>query len=125
MKNAKYTIVIASVIGLLGIFVLPYVEGIKLWALRSEGSVSSQIYIALFGFLCTFVVAGLATVRGAMGRSLGIMSTILFLLTLAVGAVHDGFKDGTAIGAKALLIAAVIGLVASIVVVVKPERHAV
>lgn len=125
MKNAKYTIVVASVLGLLGIFALPYVEGIKLWALRSEGSVSSQVYIALFGFLCALVVAGLGAARGRMGRGLGIATTVLFLLTLAVGAVHDGFKDGTAIGAKALLIAALVGLVASLVVVVKPERHAV
>lgn len=124
MKNAKYTIVAASVLGLLGIFALPYVEGIKLWALRSEGEVSSQVYIALFGFLCALVVAGIAAARGKMGRALGIVTTILYLLTLAVGAVHDGFKDGTAIGAKVLLIAAVLGFVASIAVVVKPERHA-
>jgi hypothetical protein len=124
MKNAKYTILIASVLGLLGIFALPYVEGIKLWALRSEGAVSSQVYIALFGFLAPLVVAGLAAARGAMGRSLGIVTMILFLLTLAVGAVHDGFKDGTAIGAKILLCAALLGFVASLAVVVRPERRA-
>ena len=124
MKNTKYIIATVAVLGLLGIFALPYIEGIKLWALRSEGSVSSQIYIVLFGFLGALVVSGVGMLRGALTRGLGIASLILFLLTLATGAVRDGFKDGTASGAKILLLAALAGLVMSVAAVVKPERRA-
>lgn len=123
MKNTKHVIVVASVLGLLAIFALPYIEGMKLWDFRKIDEVSSQVYIALFGFLAALVVAGLAAARGALGRGLGIVTAILFALTLAVGAVHDGFKSGTAIGGKLVLIAAVVGLAASLVAVVKPERR--
>lgn len=122
MKNAKHIIAIAALFGLLGIFALPYVEGIKLWTLRSEGEVASQVYIALFGFLCALMVAGVGVLRGAMSRALGVVTLILFLLTFAVGAVHDGFKQGTAIGGKVLLLAAVAGFLTSLVAIVKPER---
>ena len=123
MKNAKYAIAVASVLGLLAIFALPYIEGMKLWELRKIEEVSSQVYIALFGFLGALVISALAVVRGIMGRALGIVTVLLFLLTLAVEAVHDGFKSGTAVGGKILLLAAIVGLVMSVAAAIKPERR--
>lgn len=122
MKNLKHVIAIAALFGLLGIFVLPYIEGIKLWTLHSDESVSSQIYIALCCYVGALLVAGVAVLRGAMTRAFGIVTLILFLLTLAVGAVHEGFHEGIAIGGKVLLLSAILGLVSSLFVVIKPER---
>ena len=135
MKNLKFAIIASGVLGLIACF-LPYIsEGgmsASLWDLHkipagNEGLLNGpkQVYLVLglFG-IATLVAATSAAsklVRGLAGVAAG-----SFLLTFACELVRKGMTGdhgvSTAIGGKMLFIAALAGLVTSIVATVKPER---
>jgi hypothetical protein len=138
MKPIKIVVAAAAVIGLLATFLLPYisVEGLsmKFWDFRSMPSGFSdgllngpkQVYVALVGFLLMGAVGVHAIVNGRFARWAGIVGAVGGLFCLATEGVRKGLMGGgegmsTAIGGKLLFVAALVGLVASIVGAVKPE----
>lgn len=137
MKPIKIVVAVAAVLGLLATFALPYisVEGLsmKFWDFRSmpEGLTSGllngpkQVYVALVGFLMMGAVAVHAIVNGRFARWAGIVGAFGGLFAFATEGVRKGLSGAegmsTAIGGKLLFIAALVGLVASIVGAVKPE----
>ena len=129
MKQIKFGILGAGVIGAIAIF-LPYIsEGplsMKFWDFRKVETVGAQPYIALVGFLLAAAMGGLATARKRLSRGLAIGALVGFALAILPDGVRKGLSgDGgmhTAIGGKLLFLAAAIGLVVAIVGVVKPEK---
>ena len=138
MKPIKIVMAVAGLLGLVAIFALPYIsaEGmsLKFWDFRTmPESISSgllngpkQVYVAVVGFLVVLGAgsAGLAMKR--LPRGAAIAGAIGGLLCLATEGVRKGLMGGgegmsTAIGGKLLFLAAVTGLVASIIGAVKPE----
>lgn len=137
MKPIKIVVAVAAVLGLLATFALPYisVEGLsmKFWDFRSmpsgfaDGLLNGpkQVYVALVGFLMMGAVAVHAIVNGRFARWAGIVGALGGLFALATEGVRKGLSGAegmsTAIGGKLLFIAAIVGLVASVVGAVKPE----
>jgi urease gamma subunit len=138
MKPTKIVLAVAGVLGLLAIFALPYIsaEGfsMKFWDFRKmpDGIASGllngpkQVYVALAGFLTVAIVGAQAFASKRLARGAAIAGAVGCLLALATEGVRKGLSgaDGmsTAIGGKLLFVAAIVGLVASIVGAVKPER---
>ena len=135
MKNLKFAIIASGVLGLIACF-LPYIsEGgmsASLWDLHkipagNEGLLNGpkQVYLVLglFG-IATLVAATSAASK--LARGLAGVAAGSFLLTSACELVRKGMTGdhgvSTAIGGKMLFIAALAGLVTSIVATVKPER---
>ena len=119
MKQIKFGILGAGVIGLISIF-LPYISAgpisMKFWDFRKMPAGMSgllngpnQVYIALIGFLAAAVVAGLAVAGKRLIRWQAIVGLVGFLLAFATGG-------------KLLFLAALIGVVASIAGIAKPEK---
>jgi hypothetical protein len=139
MKQLKLGILGAGLVGLIAIF-LPYIsaggQSMKFWDFRQmpSGFASGllngpkQVYIALIGFLAAGAVAGLAVATKRLARWQAIVGLVGFLLALATEGVRKGLSGaegiGTAIGGKLLFLAAIAGIVVSIVGIAKPEKAA-
>lgn len=137
MKPIKIVVAVAAVLGLLATFALPYisVEGLsmKFWDFRSMPSGFAtgllngpkQVYVALVGFLMMGAVGVHAIVNGRFARWAGIVGALGGLFCLATEGVRKGLSGAegvsTAMGGKLLFIAAIVGLVASVIGAVKPE----
>lgn len=138
MKPIKIVMAAAGVLGLLAVFVLPYIsaEGmsLKFWDFRAmpEGLASGllngpkQVYVAIVGFLVVLGAGGFGLMNKRLPRGAAIAGAVGCLLCLATEGVRKGLMGGgegmsTAIGGKLLFLAAVTGLVASIIGAVKPE----
>jgi len=134
MKQTKFILIAAGVIGLIACF-LPYfsAEGhsVSFWefhkahqsAMQGLLNGPKQVYIAMVGY-------ALAGVMGVLGmkqllRWQAIVGAVGGLLAIACEAVRKGFSSEhgmhTAIGAKLLLIAALVAVVGGILGAAKPE----
>ena len=117
MNNVKFGIVAAGGLGILAAF-LPFVsmgdQTMSLFGMRSL--VAGQVYLTLGCFVVALVVGLLALKKAA--RWHGIVATLAF----GLGVLKNRGNMEGAIGAKLLLIAALLGLVASVIVLVKPEK---
>lgn len=139
MKPLKIVITVCALLGLLSIFALPYMSGeglsIKYWEFRQLPSSMmtgllngpKQVYVALIAFLVPALLGALALATKQLARWQAIVATVFFLIAFAPEGVRKGLtgEDGvsTAIGGKLLFLAALIGLVASIVGIAKPEKR--
>ena len=137
MKQIKFGILGAGVIGLISIF-LPYISAgpisMKFWDFRkipsgiSSGLLNgpNQVYLALIGFLAAAVVGGLAVAGKRLIRWQAIVGLVGFLLAFATEGVRKGLAGAegvsTSIGGKLLFIAAAVGVIASIAGIAKPEK---
>lgn len=135
MKQTKFVIIAAGVLGIIACF-LPYVsEGpisMSLWDFHkfpagNSGLVNGpkQVYIALGAFAIPALLAATA-LASKLQRALAGIGAVSFLATFALELVRKGMTGdhgvSTAIGGKLLFLSALVGLVASIVAVVKPEE---
>lgn len=122
MKNIKFAVLACGVLGLIGCF-LPMVsaEGLSFsfWdAHKAPDGV--QVYLVMAGY-------ALAAVMGAMGaakgfkRPQGIAALVGF--AFVIFKFRGGFMDllKAAIGAKLMFIAALAGVVVSVIALAKPE----
>ncbi len=135
MKQTKFVILAAGILGIIATFALPYMSkgemSVKFWdfskmpesAMRGLLNGPKQVYIALAGYALLIVTGALAMKRCV--RIHGIMAIVFSLLTLATEGVRKGLTgDGgmsTAIGGKMLFVAAILGLVGGALAVAKPE----
>ena len=121
MENVKYAILGCGVLGLLGVF-LPMVSvgdaSISLWKLRAFDA--GQVYIVMLGFLIPAIMGGMA-LKGKLLRWQGIVAVLGFgLCVIKLRPIGDSF--GGAIGAKLMILGALVGLLAAIAAVVKPAK---
>ncbi len=135
MKQTKFVIIAAGVLGIIACF-LPYVsEGpisMSLWDFHkfpagNSGLVNGpkQVYIALAAFAIPALLAATA-LASKLQRALAGIGAVSFLATFALELVRKGMTGdhgvSTAIGGKLLFLSALVGLVASVVAVAKPEE---
>jgi len=135
MKNLKFAIIASGVLGLIACF-LPYIsEGglsVSAWDLHKLPAGNSgllngpkQVYLMLGLFGIGALVAATAA-ASKLQRGLAGIATGAFLLTFTCELVRKGMTGdhgvSTAIGGKLLFVAALAGLVTSIVATVKPEQ---
>ena len=123
MKQIKFALLGAGLLGVIAIFALPFVSmgpiSFTLWKIREADS--GAVYITLLGFLAGAVAGGLAVAAKQLVRWQAIVGIVGF--GLAFIKVRDGLTgEGSGIGAKLMFISALIGLIASIVAVAKPEK---
>ncbi len=122
MKNIKFAVLACGLLGLIACF-LPMIsmEGmsISFWdAHKAPDGV--QVYLVMAGY-------ALAAVMGAMGAAKGLKRPQAIAALVGFAFVVFKFRGGffdllkAAIGAKLMFVAAVAGLVVSILAVAKPE----
>lgn len=135
MKQTKFVIIAAGVLGIIALF-LPYIsEGplsLSMWDFRKLPSGNSglingpkQVYVALVAFAIPALLAATA-LASKLQRALAGVAAVSFLATFALELVRKGMTGAqgvsTAIGGKLVFLAALVGLIASIVAVAKPEE---
>lgn len=135
MKQTKLVIIAAGVLGIIALF-LPYIsEGplsLSMWDFRKMPAGNSglingpkQVYVALVAFAIPALLAATA-LASRLQRALAGVAAVSFLSTFALELVRKGMTGegavSTAIGGKLVFVAALVGLVASIVAVAKPEE---
>jgi hypothetical protein len=135
MKQLKPVILFAGLIGIIAAF-LPYIsiEGHSMtyWDFhKMPGSEfvgilkgPKQVYWALACFAVPAAMGAWA-LAGRLTRAHGIVSTVFFLAAFAPEGVRKGLLGGdgisTAIGGKLLFLGALVGLVAAVIAIAKPE----
>ena len=134
MKQTKLVIIVAGILGIIAAF-LPYIsEGpfsLSYWDFHKMPAGNSgllngpkQVYVALALFAVPALLAATA-LASRLQRALAAVAGISFLLTFSLEGVRKGLMGAegvsTAIGGKLLFVAAIVGLVSSLVAVVKPE----
>ena len=119
MENIKYAILGCGILGALGIF-LPMVsmgeQSISLWDAKAFDA--AQVYMVLVGFLVPTAMGGMAIKSGMARWQSGVAIGGFALCALKLRPWGDVF--GGAIGAKLMILATFIGLIAAIVSVVQP-----
>ncbi len=124
MKQIKFVILGAGLLGLIAFFFLPYVSAgglrITLWEGR-KGPESGQVYLVMLCFLVPFILGVMAAVKGGPARWQSIVATLCFLL--GVIKTRDAFGDFMGAGAKILFFSGLIGLIAAIASIVKPAEE--
>lgn len=135
MKQTKLVIIAAGVLGIIALF-LPYIsEGplsLSMWDFRKMPAGNSglingpkQVYVALVAFAIPALLAATA-LASRLQRALAGVAAVSFLATFALELVRKGMTGAegvsTAIGGKLVFVAALVGLVASVVAVAKPEE---
>jgi len=135
MKQLKVAIAAAGIIGIIAVF-LPYIsiEGHSMtyWDFHKlPGSEFAgllkgpkQVYVALACFAVPLMM-GLMALAGRLARWQGVVSSVFFLAAFGPEGVRKGLLGGdgisTAIGGKLVFLAALVGLVASVAAIAKPE----
>ena len=114
MDKAKYGVLAAGALGIVGAF-LPIMMGVSL--IDMIGLDAVQGILTLAGYLVGLVV-GIIGLSKPFTRPLAITATVFFALSFIK--TLDAFSGE--IGGKLLFIAALIGLVSSIMMIVKPEE---
>ncbi len=120
MKPLKFAIAGAGLLGVIATF-LPLIDalGISL-SLWDKMSTSPLWFLLTFaGYLVGLVVGVAAIVKPPLKRELAAVAAVGFALSSL--RMRAGFD--AAIGGKLLLIAGLVGLIVSIVAVVKPEEE--
>jgi hypothetical protein len=133
MKQTKFILLAAGVLGLLACF-LPYVSkgsiSVSYWDFHkmpegTRGLINGpkQVYVAMVCFGLTALMGGLGLKR--LLRWQGIVAAVMCLLAFALEGVRKGLSGdhgvSTAIGGKLLFVAALVGLVGGILAAAKPE----
>jgi len=120
LQNLKFGILGASIIGIIAAF-LPFIafgdESISLFQVMGAPGAAGQVILTMAGFVIGLVLSIIALKNG-FSRVFGIVATVGFALSFIK--LLDAFGPG-AIGAKLLFIGALVGLVLSIVKIVKPD----
>lgn len=123
MNNLKLGVLVCGVVGLIGCF-LPMVSGegmsISLWDVHSADM--GQVLMVMIGYGLG-IVAGVMAMKGGMQRWQGIMAVVGF--AFVVFKFRGGFLDlitHGAIGGKLMGLAAVAGLVFSVLCIAKPAE---
>ena len=119
MKNLKYGILALGALGLLACF-LPFVsfggQSISFFGMRKGAA--GQVFITMGGFLLAAVMGGMGLKQLLKWQAGAAAAGFAFVLFKLRDGIMDLLKHG-AIGAKLMVVAAVAGLVVSILAAVK------
>lgn len=124
MNNLKFGVLACGLIGLIGCF-LPMVSeagmSMSFFGMRKFMG-GGQIFLTMGGYIAALVMGAMAAAKPPMQRWQAIVATIgfAFVLFKLRDGITDFLKHG-AIGAKLMIIAAIAGLVVSILCIAKPE----
>jgi hypothetical protein len=126
MKGLKFALVVLGLLGIVGLF-LPYVSmgemSYKMWDARHEEAL--KVYLPLAGYGVAALM-GLIAVRSGLGRIHSLLALLGFGLAMLVKEVRIGLTgEGAlqpAIGGKVVFIAAALGLLVSLIGLIKPEK---
>ena len=135
MKQTKFVIIAAGILGVVACFLPYFSEGpisVSMWDFRempagTTGLINGpkQVYIALGLFAIPALLAATA-LASRLQRALAGIAAGSFLLAFTLELVRKGMTgEGpihTALGGKLVFLAALVGLVASVVAVAKPEE---
>lgn len=135
MKHLKFVIAGFGVLGVVAIF-LPYFKmgplSVAVWDAKDDEA--AKTYITLVAFLIPAVMGIMASVQGKLVRWQSIVAAVGFGLAFLPPFARNGLSPGKAvgagdavsggIGAYLLFFAAVLGLVAAIAAIVKPDEAA-
>ena len=135
MKQLKFAIAATGILGIIAVF-LPYIsiEGhsMTFWDFHKIPASDmvgllkgpKQVYVALACFAVPLMM-GLMALAGRLARWQGVVSSVFFLAAFGPEGVRKGLLGGdgisTAIGGKLVFLAALVGLVASVAAIDKPE----
>lgn len=127
MKPVKFVLLALGALSLIAVF-LPFVEAGPLkasfWELREAKA--APTFIALLGSLALAGVAGLGVAKGRFTRGMAAGTAVLGLVIAAITILQFSpeapFAKVAGTGAKLLLGAGLVGFVASIVALIKPDR---
>ena len=127
MKPLKFVLLALGLVCLIAVF-LPFLKlgefSVSLWKLKAIKA--GPTWIALLGSVAMVAVAGVGVAKGELGRGLAIGATIAGLLIATITFLQFSpeapFGKVSGIGAKLLLMGGLVGFVAGIVGIVKPER---
>src|SRR3569623_2999074 len=135
MKQLKYVLAGAGLIGIIAAFLLYIsIEGhsMTFWDFHKfpGGEMAGllkgpkQVYVAL-ACIAVPLALGLWAMAGRLARWMGGVSSVVFLAAVGPEGVRKGLMGGdgvsTAIGGKLLFLAALVGLVAAVAAIAKPE----
>jgi hypothetical protein len=121
MKNLKYGILGLGVLGLLGCF-LPFVSfgdmSFSLFAARKGDAANT--FMVMGAFAAAAVMGGMALSKPLLKWQAGVAAAGFGLVLLKLrAAITHVFSQGFGIGAKLIIVAAIAGLVVSILAAVK------
>ena len=135
MKQLKIVLAATGLIGIIAAF-LPYISiaghSMTFWDFhKMPGSEMAgllkgpkQVYVALVCFAVPLAL-GLMALAGRLTRWMGSVSAVFFLAAFGPEGVRKGLMGGdgisTAIGGMLLFLAALVGLVAAVAAIAKPE----
>lgn len=119
MDNLKYGVVLSGLVGLIACF-LPLGPGLaNLWDMRTHAPV--ETYTTLIAYAVGFVVPAFAVANPPILRWQAIVAVLAFgFVLIKLRAVLGVFLTEGAVGGKLLVVAPVLGLVFSILCLVKP-----
>ncbi len=124
MSKLKFAVIACGLLGLIATFLPMQTFGdksVSFWSMK-ELYGPSHVYMIMAGFAAALVMGILAAAKPPMQRSQAIVSAVgcAFVLFKLRELLSTMLKDG-AIGAKLMVVAAIAGLVVSILCVAKPE----
>lgn len=126
MNNLKFGVLACGLIGLIAVF-LPWVSmgelSMSLWKAR-EGD-AAQVYLIMGSFAAALVMGAMAAAKPPMQRWQSIVALIGFALVVVKirnGLPVDFLKAPGGIGMKLVGLAAIAGVVFSILTLAKPEK---
>ncbi|HVK77727.1 MAG TPA: hypothetical protein VM734_30690 [Kofleriaceae bacterium] len=129
MKPVKFVLLALGALCLLAVF-LPFVEAgpikASFWELRQAKA--APTFIALIGSLALAGLGGLGVAKQRFTRGMAAGTAVLGLIIAAITILQFSpeapFGKVAGLGAKILLAGGLVGFVASIVALIKPDRAA-
>jgi hypothetical protein len=127
MKPVKFVLLALGALCAIAVF-LPFVQAgplkLSFWELREAKA--APTFIALLGSLALAGIAGLGVAKGRFTRGMAAgtaaLGLIIAVITILQFTPEEPFGKFAGIGAKILLGGGLIGFVASIVGLIKPDR---
>jgi len=119
MDNLKFGVVLSGLVGLIACF-LPLGVGVtSFWSMRIHAP--ADAWMTLFAYAVGFVVPALALLKPPIVRWQALVSALAFAFVLIkLRSVIGVFITDGNIGAKLMVVAPILGLVFSILCVLKP-----
>lgn len=119
MDNLKFGVVLSGLVGLIACFLPLGALSLSFWDMREQAPANT--YMTIAAYAVGFVVPGIALVKPPILRWQAIVSALAFAFVLIKlrGLLGAFFTDG-GIGAKLMVVAPLLGLICSILCLVKP-----
>ena len=120
MDNLKYGVVLSGLVGLIACFLSLGAAGLSFWAMREHAPANT--YMTISAYAVGFVVPAISIVKPPILRWQAIVSVLAFAFVLIkLRELLGAFITDGSIGAKLMVVAPGLGLIFSILCLVKPQ----